>query len=108
MHSGCGDWLYVVPTFDPDRCPEAAGPHYLPPGYQLTYNLDLAHGGQTVLSGATEDLVVDSLPAGAWLTDLGTHALACHLFPFSHMLFCWAGRTDRPVRSQSAAEFAGT
>src|SRR6185295_8140773 len=36
---------------------------------------DLAHGGQTVLSGITEDLVVDGLPAEAWLTDLGTHPL---------------------------------
>ena len=36
---------------------------------------DLAHGGQTVLSGATEDMVVDRLPAGAWLSDLGTHPL---------------------------------
>ena len=36
---------------------------------------DLAHGGQTVLSGATEDMVVDRLPPGAWLTDLGTHPL---------------------------------
>jgi predicted ATPase/class 3 adenylate cyclase/DNA-binding CsgD family transcriptional regulator len=36
---------------------------------------DLAHGGQTVLSGATEPLVVDRLPEGAWLTDLGTHQL---------------------------------
>ena len=36
---------------------------------------DLAHGGQTVLSGATEDIVVDRLPLGAWLTDLGTHQL---------------------------------
>src|SRR6516162_6344208 len=36
---------------------------------------DLAHGGQTVLSGATEDMVVDWLPADAWLTDLGTHPL---------------------------------
>ncbi len=36
---------------------------------------DLAHGGQTVLSGATEDMVADLLPAGAWLTDLGTHQL---------------------------------
>jgi class 3 adenylate cyclase len=26
---------------------------------------DLAHGGQTVLSGATEEMVVDRLPAGA-------------------------------------------
>jgi predicted ATPase/class 3 adenylate cyclase len=36
---------------------------------------DLAHGGQTVLSGTTEDLVVDVLPADAWLTDLGRHEL---------------------------------
>jgi predicted ATPase/class 3 adenylate cyclase/DNA-binding CsgD family transcriptional regulator len=36
---------------------------------------DLAHGGQTVLSGATEDMVVDRLPPDAWLTDLGTHPL---------------------------------
>jgi len=36
---------------------------------------DLAHGGQTVLSGTTEDLVVDGLPADAWLTDLGSHQL---------------------------------
>ena len=36
---------------------------------------DLAHGGQTVLSGTTEDLVLDRLPADAWLTDLGTHQL---------------------------------
>src|SRR6202166_30972 len=36
---------------------------------------DLAHGGQTVLSGATESLVVDRLPEGAWLTDLGSHPL---------------------------------
>jgi predicted ATPase/class 3 adenylate cyclase len=36
---------------------------------------DLAHGGQTVLSGATEDMVIDRLPDGAWLTDLGTHSL---------------------------------
>jgi predicted ATPase/class 3 adenylate cyclase/DNA-binding CsgD family transcriptional regulator len=36
---------------------------------------DLAHGGQTVLSGTTEDLVVDVLPPDAWLTDLGRHEL---------------------------------
>jgi predicted ATPase/class 3 adenylate cyclase/DNA-binding NarL/FixJ family response regulator len=36
---------------------------------------DLGHGGQTVLSGATEQLVVDQLPDGAWLTDLGSHPL---------------------------------
>jgi predicted ATPase/class 3 adenylate cyclase/DNA-binding CsgD family transcriptional regulator len=36
---------------------------------------DLAHGGQTVISAATAELVADRLPAGAWLTDLGTHRL---------------------------------
>ena len=36
---------------------------------------DLAHGGQTLLSRATHDLVVDSLPEGAWLIDLGGHRL---------------------------------
>jgi predicted ATPase/class 3 adenylate cyclase/DNA-binding CsgD family transcriptional regulator len=36
---------------------------------------DLAHGGQTVLSGVTEELVEDRLPDDAWLTDLGRHAL---------------------------------
>jgi predicted ATPase/class 3 adenylate cyclase/DNA-binding CsgD family transcriptional regulator len=36
---------------------------------------DLAHGGQTVLSGTTSDVVVDRLPDGAWLTDLGAHPL---------------------------------
>ncbi|OBH62903.1 LuxR C-terminal-related transcriptional regulator [Mycobacterium sp. E2479] len=36
---------------------------------------DLGHGGQTLLSGTTEDLVADALPANAWLTDLGRHEL---------------------------------
>jgi len=36
---------------------------------------DLAHGGQTVLSGTTEDLVADVLPADAWLVDLGRYEL---------------------------------
>jgi predicted ATPase/class 3 adenylate cyclase/DNA-binding CsgD family transcriptional regulator len=36
---------------------------------------DLGHGGQTLLSGATEELVIDRLPAESWLTDLGTHPL---------------------------------
>ncbi|MGO9036213.1 helix-turn-helix transcriptional regulator [Mycobacterium sp.] len=50
--------------------------NYIGPAINRTARLrDLAHGGQTVLSGATEELVVDRLPEGAWLTDLGTHAL---------------------------------
>src|SRR6202165_3525237 len=50
--------------------------NYIGPTINRTARLrDLAHGGQTVLSGATEAMVLDRLPAGAWLTDLGTHAL---------------------------------
>ncbi len=50
--------------------------NYAGPTINRTARLrDLAHGGQTVLSGATEQLVVDRLPAGVWLTELGTHAL---------------------------------
>jgi class 3 adenylate cyclase len=50
--------------------------NYAGPTINRTARLrDLAHGGQTVLSVATEDMVVDRLPAGAWLTDLGTHSL---------------------------------
>ena len=36
---------------------------------------DLGHGGQTLLSGTTEDLVAERLPANSWLTVLGAHEL---------------------------------
>lgn len=36
---------------------------------------DLAHGGQTVLSAATSDLLADGLPTAASLRDLGVHSL---------------------------------
>src|SRR5258705_9098081 len=49
--------------------------NYIGPTINRTARLrDLAHGGQTVLSGATEAMVIDHLPDDAWLTDLGTHA----------------------------------
>ncbi|OBF91414.1 transcriptional regulator [Mycobacterium sp. 852002-51163_SCH5372311] len=50
--------------------------NYIGPTINRTARIrDLAHGGQTVLSGITGDLVVDRLPPGVWLTDLGTHLL---------------------------------
>ncbi|RDH74915.1 LuxR family transcriptional regulator [Mycolicibacterium moriokaense] len=50
--------------------------NYIGPTINRTARLrDLAHGGQTVLSGATEQLVADWLPEQAWLTDLGAHEL---------------------------------
>ena len=50
--------------------------NYAGPTINRTARLrNLAHGGQTVLSGTTEALVVDMLPADVWLTHLGTHEL---------------------------------
>ncbi|MGU3502230.1 ATP-binding protein [Mycobacterium sp. C31M] len=50
--------------------------NYAGPTINRTARLrDLAHGGQTVLSGATEALVADSLPEQCWLTELGTYPL---------------------------------
>jgi predicted ATPase/class 3 adenylate cyclase len=50
--------------------------NYIGPTINRTARLrDLAHGGQTVLSGATESIVLDHLPADAWLNDLGSHSL---------------------------------
>jgi predicted ATPase/class 3 adenylate cyclase/DNA-binding CsgD family transcriptional regulator len=50
--------------------------NYIGPTINRTARLrDLAHGGQTVLSAATGHLVVDRLPDGASLTDLGSHPL---------------------------------
>ena len=50
--------------------------NYIGPTINRTARLrDLAHGGQTVLSATTSDLVIDQLPADAWLTDLGLHPL---------------------------------
>ncbi|QZY46152.1 MULTISPECIES: helix-turn-helix transcriptional regulator [Mycolicibacterium] len=50
--------------------------NYVGPTINRTARLrELAHGGQTVLSGTTSDLVADLLPDGGWLSDLGTHRL---------------------------------
>jgi predicted ATPase/class 3 adenylate cyclase/DNA-binding CsgD family transcriptional regulator len=50
--------------------------NYIGPAINRTARLrDLAHGGQTVLSGTTQDLVIEALPDTASLIDLGTHRL---------------------------------
>jgi predicted ATPase/class 3 adenylate cyclase/DNA-binding CsgD family transcriptional regulator len=50
--------------------------NYAGPTINRTARLrDLGHGGQTLLSGATEAMVLDALPSDAWLADLGTHPL---------------------------------
>src|ERR1700752_2712257 len=50
--------------------------NYIGPAINRTARLrELAHGGQTVLSGTTGGLGADLLPDGAWRTDLGTRPL---------------------------------
>jgi predicted ATPase/class 3 adenylate cyclase/DNA-binding CsgD family transcriptional regulator len=50
--------------------------NYIGPAINRAARLrELAHGAQTVLSGTTSDLVADTLPDDAWLTQLGTHRL---------------------------------
>ena len=50
--------------------------NYIGPTINRTARLrNLAHGGQTVLSGATEALIGDTLPPDTWLADLGIHEL---------------------------------
>jgi predicted ATPase/class 3 adenylate cyclase/DNA-binding CsgD family transcriptional regulator len=50
--------------------------NYMGPTINRTARLrDLAHGGQTVLSGVTYELVAERLSDGVWVRELGTHAL---------------------------------
>jgi predicted ATPase/class 3 adenylate cyclase/DNA-binding CsgD family transcriptional regulator len=50
--------------------------NYIGPTINRTARLrDLAHGGQTVMSSATEAMVIDHLPPDVWLNDLGSHPL---------------------------------
>ena len=72
--------------------------NYAGPTINRTARLrDLAHGGQTVLSATTSDLVVDRLPPDAWLTDLGTHPLRDLPRPERVVQLCHPGlRNDFP------------
>jgi predicted ATPase/class 3 adenylate cyclase len=50
--------------------------NYIGPTINKTARVrDLGHGSQTLLSGATEEMMVDRLPPGAWLSDLGAYPL---------------------------------
>jgi predicted ATPase/DNA-binding CsgD family transcriptional regulator len=50
--------------------------NYVGPTINRTARLrDLAHGGQTVLSGVTYEMVAERLPDGAWTRELGSHPL---------------------------------
>jgi class 3 adenylate cyclase len=52
------------------------GGNYMGPTINRAARLrELAHGGQTLLSGATSDLVSESLPDDTWLANMGCHRL---------------------------------
>src|ERR1700741_5326108 len=83
--------------------------NYIGPTINRTARIrDLAHGGQTVLSGTTTDLVVDALPADAWLTDLGSHELRGVARPERVVQLCHPDirndfpplRTSKPVAAE--------
>ncbi|HUB54717.1 MAG TPA: LuxR family transcriptional regulator [Mycobacterium sp.] len=72
--------------------------NYIGPAINKTARLrNLAHGGQTVLSGATEAMVADTLPPDVWLTDLGSHELRGVARPERVVQLCHADlRNDFP------------
>ncbi|OBK10418.1 LuxR family transcriptional regulator [Mycobacterium asiaticum] len=79
--------------------------NYIGPTINRTGRLrDLAHGGQTLLSGTTEDLVAETLPADAWLADLGAHPLRDLARPQRLVQLCHPDlRNDfPPLRSTSS------
>src|SRR6478609_1108335 len=50
--------------------------NYMGPTINRTARLrDLAHGGQTVLSGVTYEMVAERLPEAVWVRELGSHPL---------------------------------
>ncbi len=76
--------------------------NYIGPTINKTARLrDLGHGGQTVLSGATEEMVFDRLPPGAWLADLGTYLLRGVARPERIVQLCHPGLRNEfpPLRS---------
>lgn len=80
--------------------------NYIGPTINKTARLrDLAHGGQTVLSGATQILVEDMLPPDAWLTDLGSHELRGVARPERVVQLCHPdlGNDFPPLRSAKKA-----
>ncbi|MDT5055827.1 MAG: hypothetical protein QOF66_4193 [Mycobacterium sp.] len=80
--------------------------NYIGPTINRTARLrDLAHGGQTVLSRTTSDLVTDRLPTDAWLADLGSHPVRDLPRPEHVMQLCHPEIRNEfpPLRTSKAA-----
>lgn len=59
---------------------------------------DVAHGGQTLLSGVSGQLVADRLPADSWVIDLGLHLAPGETRPERVLQLCHPGvRNDFPL-----------
>jgi predicted ATPase/class 3 adenylate cyclase/DNA-binding CsgD family transcriptional regulator len=79
--------------------------NYAGPTINRTARLrDLGHGGQTLLSGVTEALVLDRLPDDAWLSDLGIHPLRDLPRPERVVQLCHPDLVNEfpPLRASSA------
>jgi predicted ATPase/class 3 adenylate cyclase len=62
-------------------CEERDGDYFGPPVNRVARLMAVGHGGQTLLSGATRELVRDTLDADVSLRDLGEHRLKDLLRP---------------------------
>jgi class 3 adenylate cyclase len=62
-------------------CEERDGDYFGPPVNRVARLMVVGHGGQTLLSGATGELVRDTLDEGVSLRDLGEHRLKDLLRP---------------------------
>ena len=79
--------------------------NYVGPAIIRTARLrNLAHGGQTVVSEATRELVADALPEGVSLRDLGVHRLKDLSRPERVFQLCHPDLEDAfpPLRSLDA------
>ena len=68
--------------------------------------LELAHGGQTVVSGTACGLLADCLPDGAWLADLGSHRLPDLARPVRVRQLCHSGLRIDFLALRSVVAFA--
>ncbi|BCI80105.1 transcriptional regulator [Mycolicibacterium sp. TY66] len=84
--------------------------NYIGPTINRTARLrDLAHGGQSILSSTTADLVTDHLPGAVWMTDLGRHSVRDLPRPEHVMQLCHPDlindfpplRTAKPARAHN-------
>jgi predicted ATPase/class 3 adenylate cyclase len=86
-------------------CEERDGDYFGPVVNRAARLQETAHGGQTVISLVTAELLGDRLPDGTWLLDLGEHRLKDLDRPMRVFQACVAGAENDfpPLRSLSSA-----